>query len=593
MTSPGDAGTNATTNETARAMKRASVWILLAAIGCSPNAGAPSTAAPSPAASTAEQPTLVRGRILGHGGEPLRAAHARLTTALGSDPVAVAIAADGAFSMETDRRGLAKLSVTATDHAAIDLIVVLDGAPVDVTVRLGTYPRAEPLDDVSMIWWAGDPASTEPEAAALEKQSDGTWRVRVKTDAQTVRYQIGGTSGAGRVVNGPTGDRFEEDGGGDYRSVIQVEGGAFEVVVEPAALPPAGAEPTVQWTDADSTSSRLWNALAVPRREFAAFEQALNSAVETNPGSIAKVVKDYDWSVSRKAALDALEREKNPHVRHAIIGEYFRMGEYDVEKASARDRELAVELLGDMPGDDAGWALFPIAMVTAVELSGDPKHQARYETLLDEELPADLAAEFLFGRLLDARADEDLDAARALFARLQRPDRFGGSVLAQVAKQYDPDGALAPGKIIPSFAIPSLKGKKKKGKATVRDTDLRGKVYLVDLWATWCVPCVAEMDGLHAAFEKYGRRRDGKTRPFGIFSISLDEDPSVVTEFRKEFPMPWEHGHLGFEGAMQTFGVAQIPFAILVDEQGKILASGSNLLGARLQAELDKHLAAQ
>jgi cytochrome c biogenesis protein CcmG/thiol:disulfide interchange protein DsbE len=567
-------------------MHRRRLWLLSALLAC---ASSTAREAPRPAdgqARSEKEVCEVRGRVLGHDGAPMHAAHYRLAIAPPAELIEGVVAADGAFAVETACTGIAKLEFTGTDHAAASTLVVLED-DVDLTVRLGTHPRPGPLADVHILYWTGDPEATEPELVPLEKQPDGTWRVKVKTDAKTVRYQVGGTAGPSLVVNGPTGDRYEPDGGGDYRSVLQVEGGAFEVVVDEAALPPAHLARTVAWGDPASPSSRLARAIEAGYRDTVALGEAINASAMTDPAATSRMVKEHDWSEARRVALAALADEQHAAVRHGIIGEYFSMGSHDAEHASASDRALAAELLGDMPATDPGWALFSDAMVTAVKLSPEPRHRERYAALLDDELPAALAADLLFADLLDARAHDDLDAARKLVARLQR-SRFRETGLAEAAKQYDPDGPLGPGKVLPEFAVAALRGKKK---GTVTQNDLRGKIYLIDLWATWCMPCVAEMGTLQAAFAKYGRRGSKATRPFGILSISLDDDPAAVEAFRKHVAMPWDHGHVAFDGASAMFGVSQIPFALLVDERGTILASGTALTGKRLEALLAQHLA--
>ena len=65
---------------------------------------------------------------------------------------------------------------------------------------------------------------------------------------------------------------------------------------------------------------------------------------------------------------------------------------------------------------------------------------------------------------------------------------------------------------------------------------MKGKIYLIDLWATWCGPCVGEMEILHEVYQKY------KDNGFEILSISFDVSPKEVKAFRKkDWKMPWLH----------------------------------------------------
>ncbi len=97
----------------------------------------------------------------------------------------------------------------------------------------------------------------------------------------------------------------------------------------------------------------------------------------------------------------------------------------------------------------------------------------------------------------------------------------------------------------------------------------RGKVVLVDFWATWCGPCVREMPNLLKAYEKYHERG------FEVVGISLDQDREALEEFLKEHNIPWvtlfdeEAG--GLHPMARKYGIRAIPAPILVDRQGKVI----------------------
>lgn len=123
---------------------------------------------------------------------------------------------------------------------------------------------------------------------------------------------------------------------------------------------------------------------------------------------------------------------------------------------------------------------------------------------------------------------------------------------------------------------------------TYTNESMKGSVYLINTWATWCGPCIAKMDELHEAYEKY------KDEGFDILSISLDEKRADVKQFReKRWPMPWKHHFAGFSGEgratiSETFEVVGIPHPILVGENGQIIAAEDSLRGEKLSQTLER-----
>lgn len=115
----------------------------------------------------------------------------------------------------------------------------------------------------------------------------------------------------------------------------------------------------------------------------------------------------------------------------------------------------------------------------------------------------------------------------------------------------------------------------------------RGKVVLLDFWATWCGPCVAEMPNIVAAYNKY------KGQGFDIIGVSLDEDRAVFSAFIKNHKLSWRQvfDGKGAESALRRlYGVQAIPFTVLIGRDGKIAALGAygSALEPAIRAALDK-----
>jgi len=101
----------------------------------------------------------------------------------------------------------------------------------------------------------------------------------------------------------------------------------------------------------------------------------------------------------------------------------------------------------------------------------------------------------------------------------------------------------------------------------------KGKVVLVDFWATWCGPCIAELPNVVENYQKY------HSKGFEIVGISLDDEVEKLTAFVKEKKLPWtqlfspDESLRGFEDPLvKQFGVSGIPATFLVDKNGNIAA---------------------
>ncbi len=115
---------------------------------------------------------------------------------------------------------------------------------------------------------------------------------------------------------------------------------------------------------------------------------------------------------------------------------------------------------------------------------------------------------------------------------------------------------------------------------------LAGKVVLVDFWATWCGPCVAEIPNVLEQYEKY------HGQGFEVVAISLDQDRDALEKFVTDRKIPWpilfepSEGD-GWQHPLATYyGISGIPTVILIGRDGNVITL--NARGERLGEELDK-----
>ncbi|MCC6371650.1 MAG: TlpA family protein disulfide reductase [Bacteroidia bacterium] len=131
------------------------------------------------------------------------------------------------------------------------------------------------------------------------------------------------------------------------------------------------------------------------------------------------------------------------------------------------------------------------------------------------------------------------------------------------------------GMVAPEIMLPTPDGK------DLALSSLRGKVVLIDFWASWCGPCRKEMPNVVKAYAKF------KNKGFEIYGVSLDQEKDRWVEAIAKDGITWPQvsdlKQWGSE-VVKLYSIQGIPFTVLIDKDGKILAK--NLRGEELEAKL-------
>jgi thiol-disulfide isomerase/thioredoxin len=178
----------------------------------------------------------------------------------------------------------------------------------------------------------------------------------------------------------------------------------------------------------------------------------------------------------------------------------------------------------------------------------------------------------------DAKADE---ITKQLMSDFQGTDFVAGLEKEQAATAAAKkiQDALAVGAKFPDFDEKDVAGQ------PLSIAGHKGKVVLIDFWATWCGPCRGELPNVIATYQKH------HAEGFDIIGISLDEDQAKLTEFTKSMNMTWPQffdGQGWGNKLAGKYGIESIPATFLLDGDGKII--GKDLRGEDLEDAVTKAL---
>jgi thiol-disulfide isomerase/thioredoxin len=133
----------------------------------------------------------------------------------------------------------------------------------------------------------------------------------------------------------------------------------------------------------------------------------------------------------------------------------------------------------------------------------------------------------------------------------------------------------------PGFTLTSLSGEK------IDLQDYRGKVVLLDFWATWCGPCRIEIPGFVQLQNKYG------SQGFAVIGVSMDDGPEPVRRFYKDFRMNYPVAMGSDKLGMLYGGIFGLPTTFLIGRDGRIYAKHEGLTDASVfESEIRELLAA-
>jgi thiol-disulfide isomerase/thioredoxin len=559
------------------------------------------------ASGCGQRASVITGTVLGAGGAPLAVAHVSLPSTAGNGPASdvCAVGADGRYTLRTAATGLVPLVVSGLWHEPIrvPLFIARAGERISLDVRLRLLRYADDLTHVAVI---GDFNGFHKGIAAvpMNRRADGLFVARIsRLIGPTLTYQLINVTApveeinsthSGSPIAGTAAQRYVPRPGGSYASVIKASDGVAEVVFDPRRLPRGAGEASWSLGEAPAETTSFANLAQSLEATLADYEQQRLdlSRRETPTADIAKLVASYDWNRFHAAIRTVLASDAAPLFKEAAsvlytgtLGEVSEMSHCEIDAVVAR------WVLQQVPPSSPLWTAVPQAfpaLTWANHMQPIEGYSVYFDRLVSTNPDRRLRAQLLGYDLSVAYYEADKNRAKRDYDRLVA-DFPGSEEAASARRLLAPDKRVVEGARVPAFRVADLDDPTK----VYTDQSLRGRVVLIDFWATWCGPCMSEMPYLQRAFEKY------KDRGFTILSLSCDKSADTVREFRRSrWKMPWLHGFLPDCYGTRTdnelvnaFEVVGFPSTFLVDRDGTIVATSPALRGKRLDATLARVLA--
>lgn len=520
-----------------------------------------------------QERSLVKGTLLNFEGNPVSPSHVHLKE-YGSKDIITTVEAseDGSYEIAVEKRGFYELEFTAPFCTAHSIpFLNYTGREVAVDVSLAGLDYRDNIGNVVIIGSFND--FDWNSGLVMENYNNGTYTITIETDEPELEYQLLSIV-RGRSISGTDYEKLRYDGDGDYISIVSTKDGKAEITFDTTLLVYDETPAEVMYQDKNSIDARFYE-------YHSAYQMEHEKAYEIyQKQHFAGEEYYYDWSGYIQKLETVLNTEEEAPIVFPLSVLYVSLA---VQRGAEIDTAKAVALAEKIPLSSCVWLYQPGSVFIFSHFLGENKREEFLDTFLEATSYTSLKAYIYFSRYMNAKNignKEETEIYKNLIFEEAPESKYADFLKSNSDSD---EKLLSTGDRLPDFSFVSLDD----SSVVFTKESMLGKIYLIDFWATWCSPCVRELEEITKVYEKY--------HPEGleIISVSFDLEIGKLLKFRDErYAMPWKHNFAQEDernGLSKIFAIAGIPRPILVGKDGIILELGEELRGENLEKTIAKY----
>lgn len=521
------------------------------------------------------------GKITGSGGEPISKSVAWVKN---GRVISSYCRPDGSYSIKVPFQDRIVVNFSGINHDNYSFTFYpQDNGNYNLDAKLAPL-GFEKMPDGLSITGSFNGFSFDDNLIKMTKDAQGIFHAEITGSYDTLKYQIvaklqNGNETTMRSINGTQEDFFEFDNGGDFKSCILNVKNKIEIAFDPKYLTLKG-EPELS-----SVNSEINDFRKMAKTMSDLYYQALNK-MKTNIPEKTGISFDQLKKETMDTLNSMLKIEMSPSVRQLFAFRYMDIASIGgtMGNKSMIDPEMPKIVLTKFSPLSSLWEKYYNIPIEC-EKYNDNVYNSKFIDSMIKYNPSGDAREYSYYNLVRYALDRGDTTKMKEYYKQLKNDFPNGRAARDLNLAFNIEGnkSVVKGRQIPEFKLVSLDN----NKDSISISDLKGKYVLIDVWGTWCMPCVNEMEHLHNIFEKY------KNKNFTIYSIAYDNNPETIAKFRsKKWKMPWFNAFMTDGDASPVYDLLEItgfPKPILIDPNGKIIAVDSKARGEdldRLLAEL-------